>query len=217
MLVPMAPTAPRPAPPGLLARARKRLAAWLVARGSANHARRLAARRAALFAPLAGRVLELGPGAGTNRDELPAGVRWLGIEPNPYMIEAFRAGHDPAGLVAGRAEALPFATGSLDAVFCTLVLCSVADPPAVLAEIRRVLRPGGRFAFLEHCRAHAPGPTRLLQRLVRPAWCWLADGCTPDRDVAGLVAAAGFARLDLERFDLALPLVGPHVAGSAWA
>jgi ubiquinone/menaquinone biosynthesis C-methylase UbiE len=199
---------------------RKRLFAWLLSRSGLANEPRLAERKRALIGRLRGDVVEIGPGAGANMPYFDPAVRWVGVEPNPHMDrylerEAARAGIR-VEIRRGRAERLPFADRSVDAVVATHVLCSVEDPAAALAEARRVLRPGGRLVFLEHVGAPAGTFTRRVQAAVRPIWGLCADGCRPDRDTERLIRAAGFAEVQVERFGLPLPVVGPHVAGVAF-
>jgi ubiquinone/menaquinone biosynthesis C-methylase UbiE len=85
---------------------------------------------------------------------------------------------------------------SVDSVISSLVLCTVTDPADVLAEIRRILRPGGTFRFVEHVAARAGTPTRTVQRALRRPWAWTFQGCSCERDLAGLLRAAGFTRVD---------------------
>ena len=117
----------------------------------------------------------------------------------------------------GRAEALPLPDASADAVLSTLVLCSVDDVAQTLAEVHRVLRPGGRFYFLEHVAARAGSTRRRAQRLLKPAWCRLADGCRPDQDTSALIQQADFAEVQLEHFRAGSVLnpVRPHIARTA--
>lgn len=207
--------------PGL----RKRLFARWYDRLTVEHEACVRERKRRLFADLRGDVLEIGAGTGANVALLPPGVRWIAVEPNPYMRDELLAKAEQAGvpveLRAGHGEELPAADGSVDAVISTLVLCSVDDPARVLREVRRVLRPGGRFVFLEHVAAPTGTPLRLLQRLARPVWRFLADGCRPDRETERDLRAAGFRSVDLEAWRLpwrvSLGVVAPHVAGVATA
>lgn len=195
-----------------------RLFAWAHARFDEHLDRRYGEEKRRLLADLSGTVLELGPGTGSNLRYLPAEVRWIGVEPNVHMHAVLRErarGRD-AEILTGSGESLDVPSESVDAVVCTLVLCSVRDQRAVLAEVRRVLRPGGRFVFLEHVAAPRGSWLRLWQALVAPAWSVCGHGCRPDRETWTAVEAAGFARLDCRRFRMAgLPLVAPHIAGVA--
>jgi len=139
----------------------------------------------------AGRTLDLGSGTGRNLSWLPPGVRAVALDPWRPLLEAARRRAPGVPLTQGRAEALPFRDGAFDTVLCGLVLCSVEDPMAALAEVRRVLRRGGEVRLLEHVRATTPRLARL-QDLVQPAWTWCAGGCHPNRDTEGTLAAAGF-------------------------
>jgi SAM-dependent methyltransferase len=185
--------------------------AWLMQRVSGTYDRLLADRKRALLGGLRGTIVELGPGTGVNLKYLPAGTRWIGIEPNPIL----RAALCDAGLDArdGRAESLDIESGSVDAVVSTAVLCSVRDLDRALAEARRVLKPGGRFVFVEHVVAGGAVP-RFGQRLIRPLWRCCAGGCDPARDTAAAIRHA-FGPVEIVRFRLPLGPVAPHIAGAA--
>lgn len=179
----------------------------------------VAARKRVLLAPLRGTVLEIGPGTGSNLLFLSNDVRWVGVEPNPHMAryvetKAARLGLE-AKLSTGLAEQLPADDESVDAVICSLVLCCVKDPTIVVAEALRVLKPDGRFVFLEHVAAPRGSSTRRRQERIRPVWQRLADGCHPDRETWRTIESAGFRSVELEHFRLNLPLAGPHIAGVA--
>lgn len=197
-----------------------RLQAWLMATLGAWHSRLTDARKRALLGGLRGRVVEIGPGGGVNLAFYAAAdVEWVGIEPNPFThapLLAAAARHGiRARVIDGVAEAIPLPDGSADAVVSTLVLCSVTDQAAVLAEVRRVLRPGGTFAFIEHVAAPRGTWLRRVQRLLRPLWRIGGGGCEPDRETWTAIERAGFARVRIEHFGLPLPVVSPHVAGVA--
>jgi SAM-dependent methyltransferase len=199
----------------------KRFQAWALSLRSPRYDGLVAARKLALFSPLEGTVLEIGPGAGANLPFFRTDVRWIGVEPNPFLhptLEetATRLGRD-IELRAGTAEQLPVPSQSVDAVVGTLVLCSVHDPAAALREVLRVLRPGGRFVFMEHVAAPRGSVRRFVQRLLRPFWTFAADGCHLDRDTAATIRAAGFRAVMADHFDLPIGVIGPHVAGTAWA
>jgi ubiquinone/menaquinone biosynthesis C-methylase UbiE len=114
-------------------------------------------------------------------------------------------------------EALPAAPDSLDAVVCSLVLCSVPDQQAALKEIQRVLKPGGKLVFLEHVAADSK-PNRLKwQRRIEPAWKHLMGNCHLTRRTEAAITAAGFKieRIERESIRKALPIVRPSIRGVA--
>ncbi|MBF6592004.1 MAG: class I SAM-dependent methyltransferase [Ktedonobacterales bacterium] len=198
----------------------QRIFAWGMARDDERMDSLFGQRKRELLEQVTGNVLEIGPGAGANLRYYPPGIHWIGVEPNPYMApyirrEAVRWSVD-VEVRRGTAERLPAEDASVDVVVSTLVLCSVRDVAAALREVRRVLRPSGRFVFAEHVAAPAGTRTRRLQGLVRPLWSVLADGCRPDQETARLIEAAGFARVELERFTTPIPIIGPKIAGSAY-
>lgn len=196
-----------------------RVFAAMLARFGGAADRQLAGRKRELLGDLRGRVLEIGPGAGVNLAYYQSDVEWIGLEPNPAMDRylrqaAARAGR-PIAIWRGVAERIPADDGSLDAVVATHVLCSVDDLAGALAEVRRVLRPGGRFVFVEHVAARPGSAERRAQRLVAPLWHACADGCHPDRETGAAIDRAGFARVDSASFRLRAPIVAPHIAGVA--
>jgi ubiquinone/menaquinone biosynthesis C-methylase UbiE len=153
-------------------------------------------------AGLHGRVLEIGIGSGLNLTLYPEAVREVvGVDPSPELLRrAERAPHGPGQateMIEGVAEALPLEDRSVDGVLATWTLCSVMEPEAVMAEIRRVLRPGGAFHFVEHGLAPEPG-VRRWQRWLTPAWHRCAGNCHLDRPTADLVERNGFR---LERLE----------------
>ena len=188
-------------------------------RGTGPYERWMAERKQSLLGGLSGEVAEIGPGGGVNLSYLPRTVRWTGIEPNPCFHphirkEAARLGR-PVHVRIGVAEALELEDASVDAVVGTLVLCSVDRVEAVLEEILRVLKPGGRYCFLEHVAAPQDSWLRWLQRAVRPVWSTVLDGCRPDADTGMQIARAGFSQLKWEEFQAPLPVVSPHICGFA--
>src|SRR6478672_7657363 len=150
--------------------------------------------RRELLAGARGRVLELGAGTGANLDLYPEVVEELVLaEPDPHMSKRLRAKLAESGgearVVEAPAERLPFEEGSFDTAVVTLVLCTVPDPQAALAEVARVLRPGGQLLFLEHVRSEEPALARWQDRLERP-WRFLGDGCHCNRDTVAAIAAS---------------------------
>ncbi len=197
----------------------KRLQGALIAHGSESYERKVAAVKARLFGSLSGRVLEIGAGGGANLRHLSPGIDYVGLEPNEFsrahLVRRAAERGLRAEVVNGTAEKLPFPDASFDAVFCSLVFCTVHDVPAALAEVKRVLKPGGRFAFVEHVAAPAGTRTRRVQNAVRPVWQVLGDGCQPNRDTAAAIRAAGFSHVEIEDMRLPFPVVGPQIAGFA--
>ncbi|HEX9051050.1 MAG TPA: methyltransferase domain-containing protein [Anaeromyxobacter sp.] len=154
------------------------------------------------FGGLPRTVVELGAGAGANLRYLAPGSRVIAVEPNvhmhPHLRSAARRWNITLDVLAATAERLPLPDASVDAVVSSLVLCSVSDPARVLAEVRRVLRPGGRFWCIEHVAAPPGTALAAVQRAVARPWRWLFEGCDTGRDVAALLRAAGFARVEIQ-------------------
>ena len=153
--------------------------------------------------PGRGAIVELGAGVGANFAYLPPGATVVAVEPNEAMHAALRRRAAARGVTlelrAARGERLPFGDASVDDVICSLVLCTVADPEATVAEVLRILRPGGRFRFVAHVGASAWSPRRWLQHAIRRPWSWVFEGCDLCRDTAALVERAGFTRVDVRR------------------
>ncbi len=174
----------------------------------------------ALVGALRGTVLELGPGAGGNLRYYHRDVRWLGIEPNATARRRTRHTADELGrraqVLPGRAEDLELADASVDAVVCSFVLCSVTDLATSVAQVHRVLRPGGRFLFAEHVAAPAGTWVRRGQDLVA-AVTGPFGRCRPNRETGSAITRAGFQIVDLHRFTLPGPFGAgiPHLAGAA--
>lgn len=145
--------------------------------------------------------------------------KWIGVEPNQYMHPYLRRAGNAAGFEVdvrqSHAERMDLADGSADAVVTTAVLCSVRDQAEALQEIRRVLKPGGHLVFLEHVGADRTTRLRKVQRLARPLWRCMADGCDPIRDTGQAITDAGFKPVHFENFRLPLGPVAPHIAGIA--
>lgn len=177
--------------------------------------------RAPLLAQAQGRVLEIGAGDGANLPFYPADVQVTLLEPNPYLLTYVKDELPDVcctveGSVRGWGERLPFGTAHFDTVVTTHVLCSVRDQGQVLAEIRRVLRPGGRFLFLEHVAAPPRSLTLVVQRALNPAWSALGDGCHLTRQTSLSIEAAGFRAVDMRFFRAPYPpFISPHIVGVA--
>ncbi|MDX6624646.1 MAG: hypothetical protein QOE75_2578 [Solirubrobacterales bacterium] len=177
--------------------------------------------RRELLAGAGGRVVELGAGTGANLGLYPDSIADLVLaEPDPHMTKRLRERLADSGraaqIVAAPAERLPFEDDGFDTAVVTLVLCTVPDPVAAIAELARVLKPGGQLLFIEHVRAKDPGLARWQDRFERP-WRILADGCHCNRDTLSLIAASNFEPGAVEHGELpkALPLVKPLIRGRA--
>ncbi|MEJ2482541.1 MAG: class I SAM-dependent methyltransferase [Gemmatimonadota bacterium] len=200
---------------------RGRFNAWFLAVAEPGMHREYGERKRRMFGEIPPTVVELGPGSGANFRYYPRGTRVIAVEPNPMMLSRMRAQAEKHGIEidlrhAG-AEGIDVQPASARLVVSTLVLCSVRDPERVVAEVKRILRPGGRFAFLEHVGAPEGSSKRRLQERIHRPWQWLGEGCHLTRDTARTLENAGFASLELERFDSkwAWAPGAPHIAGFA--
>ncbi len=151
-----------------------------------------------------GRVLEIGIGSGLNLDHYDRSkvTTLFGLEPSPELMlmaarRAARVGMTFEPLESG-AEDIPLDDGDVDTVVVTYTMCSIARLPEALAEMRRVLRPGGRLIFSEHGRAPDAGVARWQDRLT-PVWRRIAGGCRLNRDVPALLRESGFELDDLHQ------------------
>jgi SAM-dependent methyltransferase len=198
----------------LFARLFDRLSAHAEDAGQRDHRREL-------LAGLRGRVIEVGAGNGLNFKHYPADVTTvLAVEPEDYLrgraIEAARRASVRIDVVDGLADRLPADDETLDAGVASLVLCSVPDQAQALAELFRVIRPGGELRYYEHVRAHDHRLARA-QDLIVPAWRVVAGGCHPNRDTVRAIEAAGFVIEHQRRFSfrpcfVEIP-VAPRVLG----
>lgn len=203
---------------------RGRFNAWILAATDGHTRRGIGPARSRVFGALGGEVVDIGAGNGAVLPYLSPAVRRLhAVEPNVHFHDRLRraAAEHPTDVVlhATRGEELDFSTASVDGVTTSWVLCTVDDPAAVLAEIRRVLRPGGRFAFVEHVAAPPGTAVRAVQDAVQTPWRWLFEGCDTTRDTEEAVRAAGFRSVAVERVHFATPFVPirTQIAGVAIA
>jgi ubiquinone/menaquinone biosynthesis C-methylase UbiE len=182
----------------------------------------LSEQRATLLANASGRVLELGAGTGLNLAHYRAATvsELVLTEPEEPMLRRLApraaANEPPATTVRAPAEKLPFADASFDTVVSTLTLCTVRDPVAALAEVRRVLAPGGRLLFLEHVRADDERAARRQDRIT-PLWRRIGHGCHPNRDTLAAITAARFdvETVEHDRFPRAPRISEPMIRGIA--
>ncbi|HEX4308221.1 MAG TPA: class I SAM-dependent methyltransferase [Solirubrobacterales bacterium] len=192
--------------------------------------------RRALLAEARGRVVEIGAGTGVNLDLYGQIEDLTLVEPDPHMGAQLRARLDersvhvagpdvaaaagaPASstrLVTAPAEAIPFDDDTFDTAVATLVLCTVPDPTASIAELARVLKPGGRLLFIEHVRSDDPADARWQDRLEMP-WRFMADGCHCNRDTEAMLTASSFRVESIDHGVLpkSLQIVRPLIHGAA--
>ncbi|KAL3654241.1 hypothetical protein CASFOL_003922 [Castilleja foliolosa] len=189
----------------------------------------IAGYKSSLFASLKGKaenILEIGVGTGPNLKyyaDYP-GVNVIGVDPNRKMEKYAQVAAENAGLkpenfkfMQAVAEALPLNDASVDAVVGTLVLCSVEDVDKTLQEIRRVLKPGGFYIFVEHVAAKDGTILRFVQRVLDPLQQKLADGCHLTRNTAHNIATTGFESVEVNQVVLSTAsIVNPHVYGVAY-
>ncbi|AUH44481.1 class I SAM-dependent methyltransferase [Streptomyces sp. CMB-StM0423] len=180
--------------------------------------------RKELLTGLSGRVVEIGAGNGLNFAHYPPAVsEVVAIEPERHLrqlaAEAALRAAVRVDVLPGTAEELPVGSGSCDAAVASLVLCSVADVPRSLGELRRVLRPGGELRFYEHGQAGGRVMRAVQRAADRTVWPLLLGGCHSGRDVLGELTAAGFTLGPYRR--VRMPEKGPptpasyHVLGTA--
>jgi SAM-dependent methyltransferase len=200
----------------IFARVYERIARSSEARGGAEHRRRL-------LAGASGRVIELGAGSGANFAHYPATVlEVLAVEPEGHLrAHALRAAANaPVSVFVldGSAGELPAETGSFDVGVVSLVLCTVPDPRRALAELHRVIRPGGELRFYEHVRANDEGIARMQRLADATFWPRIAGGCRLARDTRATIEAAGFQIESCERFAYSVASgvpAAPHILGAA--
>ena len=200
----------------IFARFYQRFAAAAMEKGERDH-------RSEMLAGLTGRVIEVGAGPGLNFDLYPESVtEVLAVEPEAILRrgaeQAAGRAPVPVRVVDGVADALPAEDASFDAGVASLVLCSVPDQAAALAELHRVIRPGGELRFYEHVLAHSPRFARA-QHVVDPVWTRVAGGCHLDRDTAAAIETAGFRIGSIRRFSFHVSLIdrlaAPQIVGAA--
>lgn len=192
--------------------------------GGAIEAKGAAAHRDEMLEGLAGRVIEVGSGHGLNFGHYPPAVtEVVAVEPEDYLREraeqAAVGAPVPITVVDGLADRLPADDGEFDAGVASLVLCSVPDQASALAELRRVIRPGGELRFYEHVVSSRPRLARVQRVLDRTVWPRLGGGCHAARDTLAAIEVAGFAVERCSRFEfrptLVTRAVAPHVIGVA--
>ena len=200
---------------------RGRFNSWLLAKFEDEFHEEVGSQKTKHIGSLAGILVEIGAGNGVNFRYYRPGVRVIAYEPNPYMHDRLHASAKAHGLDvelrATSAETLDFEDDSVDAAVCTLVLCTVPDPVRTVSEVRRVLKPGGLFFFIEHVGAKPGTFLRRMQDLLHGPWHYVFEGCHTNRQTDTLLEEAGFSSLEIERFTSSKmpPLVVPQILGVA--
>jgi ubiquinone/menaquinone biosynthesis C-methylase UbiE len=192
--------------------------ARLYERLSVNEDRRGAGEhRRELLAGLSGRVIEVGAGNGLNFARYPDGVtEVVAVEPEPRLRASAESrrdeAHVPVTVVDAVADRLPAEDASFDAGVASLVLCTVPDVDAALAELRRVIRPGGELRFYEHVVSRRPAAARVQRALDATIYPHLSGGCHLARDTTAAIERAGFEIQSSRRFPFGPSARGPQVA-----
>ncbi|XP_056370993.1 N6-adenosine-methyltransferase TMT1A-like [Oenanthe melanoleuca] len=168
------------------------------------------------------RLLEIGTGNGTNFQFYPEGCRVTCTDINPYFQKSLSKSmrknqhlHYEQFLVAAAEDLHQVPSGSVDAVVCTLVLCSVQSISGALREVLRVLRPGGAFYFLEHVAAEHSSWTYFWQQVCFPTWKLVFAGCCLTRELWKNLEEAKFSELKIQHISIAMPCmpIDPHIVG----
>jgi ubiquinone/menaquinone biosynthesis C-methylase UbiE len=198
----------------LFARVYSRVARREDARGNAEN-------RGELLAGLSGRVVEVGAGIGSNFAHYPASVtEVVAVEPEPYLrqkaVESATSAPVPVRVVDGLADALPLEDASVEAGVASLVLCSVPDQDAALAELYRVIKPGGELRFFEHVISNRESRRKVQRFMDATVWPRVAGGCHMSRNTRAAIERAGFIVQRSRRFPFPPGALGlPHILGSA--
>ncbi len=200
---------------------RKKATAWLLNQLENTMDKQYGRRKRSMFSRLPSKIVEIGPGTGANFRYYSPGTKLIAIEPNsmmhPYLETNAERYRLRLQIQTGRGEEIQLEDETTEAVVGTLVLCTVENPQQVLTEVHRILKPGGRYLFLEHVAA--PGGTRLraVQDLLHVPWHRLFDGCNLNRDTDSLLRSGEFSAVDMDCFLLDSPFmpVAPHIFGQA--
>ncbi|XP_045159754.1 thiol S-methyltransferase METTL7B-like [Mercenaria mercenaria] len=169
------------------------------------------------------RILEVGAGTAANLAFLPSNTKLVCLDPNPHFVSYIKKNlkqHDTvisAEILHGYAEDMPLENDSFDVVVCTLVMCSVKDMEMSLQEIKRVLKKGGLYVFLEHVGAEKNTWRWISQCIMNPFHWTFGDGCEVKRETEKVIKEAGFSHVYMEKFyPKAMPFwCKPCILGSA--
>ena len=164
-----------------------------------------------LFKDLPRSIIEIGSGSGANMRYLGPNSHLIAIEPNGYMHKRLRSKANRHGIgmeiLNDTAEKIKIKDNSVDVVISTLTLCTIGNEMEALTEIRRILKPQGRFIFIEHVGARKGTLLRMLQQLVHKPWSWFFEGCHTYKDTTNSIRNAGFSKVHIEAFNCYTPFI----------
>jgi len=194
---------------------------WLLKVMSAYMDKKFGESKATLFQDHPQTVVEIGSGTGENMRYLKKGTYLIAVEPNIHMHENLRKTAEKYGIhleiksLVG--EAIDLADNSCEFVVSTLVLCTVNDLQECLQQIKRILKPSGKFVFIEHVKAKERTLLSLIQNLLHKPWHYCFEGCHTNRDIRPVIESAGFSDLQIEDYNLYSPIVPiiPQIRGIA--
>jgi len=175
----------------------------------------------AMFKDHPNKLVELGSGTGENMRYLRKGTHLIAIEPNIHMHDNLRKAADKYGIhleikLMVR-EAIDLADESFEFVMSTLVLCTVKDLEECLKQVKRILKPSGKFVFIEHVKARENSVLASIQNLLHRPWHYCFEGCHTNRDIQPYIESAGFSDLRVKTYNLYSPIVPiiPQIRGVA--
>jgi len=168
-------------------------------------------RKGSLLKDLPQSLVEIGPGTGANLKYFKKGTKLTAIEPNEYMHKNLKKSAVKYAveieIKRNIAENMDVKSNSVDAVISTLTLCTIVNEAEALKEIKRILRPGGKFFFLEHVGAGKGSVLRGIQKLVFKPWFWLFEGCHTHKEIGQTIRDSGFSKVQMESFNLYTPFI----------
>ncbi|MBO0324112.1 class I SAM-dependent methyltransferase [Muricauda sp. CAU 1633] len=167
-------------------------------------------------------VVEIGPGSGANMRYLKKNTKLIAIEPNVHMHKNLKISAQKYGIdleiktLAG--EALDLPDNSYDFVISTLVLCTVKNPVQCVNQIKRILKPSGKFVFIEHVKAQENSLLAFIQNVMHRPWHWFFEGCHTNRDTKALLEMSGFSSLKVQAYKSYSPFIPiiPQIRGTAY-
>jgi len=194
---------------------------WLLKVMSAYMHYKFGDMKNAMFKDHPDRLVEIGSGTGENMRYLRKGTHLIAIEPNIHMHENLRKTAEKYGInleirsLVG--EAIDLADESCEFVLSTLVLCTVKDLEECLKQVKRILKPSGKFVFIEHVKARENSMLAVIQNILHKPWYYCFEGCHTNRDIQSVIESAGFSDLHIDAYSLYSPVVPiiPQIRGVA--